>query len=90
MEFREVTDELDLIRTKFPKDLLIGFSQRLTKLYLNFGMIKHLSFLDLFPLLKVFYISNNKLTSLQGIECVTNLNVLVFDNNNIESLEPLT
>ena len=67
MEFREVTDEMDLIKIKFPEELLSSFSERLTKLYLNFGMISKLTFLDIFPNMKVFYVRNNKLDSLEGV-----------------------
>ena len=64
MEFREVTDEMDMIESKFPPYLMESFSKRLTKLYLNFGYVEKLGFLKLFPNLKVLYVRNNKLDSL--------------------------
>lgn len=90
MEFREVTDEMDMIEGKFPPELMESFSQRLSKLYLNFGYIEKLTFLGLFPNLKVLYIRNNRLASLEGVECLLNLGVICFDNNSVSSLEPLT
>ena len=44
MEFREVTDEMDMISQKFPDYLIKSFSKRVSKLYLNFGMIKSITF----------------------------------------------
>ena len=90
MEFREVTDEMDMIEGKFPPELMESFSHRLSKLYLNFGYIEKLAFLGLFPNLKVLYIRNNRLASLEGVECLLNLGVICFDNNSVSSLEPLT
>ena len=78
-----------MIKTKFPPDLMTSFSQKLNKLYLNFGMIKSLAFLDLFLNLKVLYIRNNNLKSLNGVQSLENLGVVCFDNNDVSSLEPL-
>ena len=59
MEFREVTDEMDLIKDKFTPDLIQSMSKRVTKLYLNFGQIKQIRFLHLLPNLKVLFIRKN-------------------------------
>ena len=87
MEFRELTDEMDLIKVKFPKELMDSFSRKLTKLFLSFGKIQNLSFLENFPNIKIFYISNNLLTSLSGIEKLKELSFICFDDNKIESLK---
>jgi Leucine-rich repeat (LRR) protein len=80
---------MDLIKTKFPPPLLESFSERLTKLYLNFGMVESLGFVELFPNMKVLYVRNNKLNSLKGVETLKKLGVICFDNNMVNSMEPL-
>jgi hypothetical protein len=42
MDFRQMTDEMDIIRTgpkEFPKELYDNFCRRVTKFYINFGCI---------------------------------------------------
>lgn len=67
MEFRGVTDEMNLITTKFPTDLMSSFSKRLTKLYLNFGMMDNVTFLNVLPNVKVLFIRGNRIKSLEGV-----------------------
>ena len=59
MEFRQVTDEMDIIALKFPTEMMASFSRKLIKLFLSFGNITQLSFLEHFPNIKIFYITNN-------------------------------
>ena len=59
MEFRQVTDEMDIIALKFPTEMMASFSRKLIKLFLSFGNITQLSFLEHFPNVKIFYITNN-------------------------------
>lgn len=89
MEFRGVTDEMSLIMTKFPSDLMASFAKRLTKLYLNFGMVENVRFLSFLPNVKVLFIRGNKVTSLEGVENLKQLILICFDNNFVPSLEPL-
>jgi hypothetical protein len=67
MEFRDVTDEMDMISTKFSPELMASFSKRVTKLYLNFGMVKSVTFLSMLPNIKVLFIRKNNIISLEGL-----------------------
>ncbi len=80
---------MDLIRTapkEFPKELYDNFCKRVTKLYLNFGGIKQITFLADFTKIRVLYISSNSITSLAGIESLTMLEYVCFDKNSVDSL----
>ena len=81
---------MDMISQKFPDYLMKSFSKRVSKLYLNFGMIESIKFLPIVPNLKVLFLRNNKISSLEGIEGLTSLVILCFDNNDVSSLEPLS
>ena len=72
---------MDLISLKFPEYLLNSMTKRVTKLYLNYDMVKNIEFLSLFPKLKVLFIRNNQIKSLAGIENLQELLILCFDNN---------
>lgn len=92
MDFRQLTNEMDLVKagTKdFPKPLYESFCKRVTKLYLNFGKIKEVTFLSDFPSIRVLYLSSNFITSLAGIEKLSSLEYICFDKNNVDSLQPL-
>jgi len=67
MEFRDVTDEMDLISTKFTPELMTSFSKRVTKLYLSFGMVKCVKFLLILPNIKVLFLRKNNIVSLEGL-----------------------
>lgn len=93
MDFRQMTTEMSLIQKEemkyFTKQLYENFSKRVTKLYLNFGKIKEITFLYSFPNIKVLYLSSNCINSLAGVENLNYLEYICFDKNNVESLEPL-
>ena len=72
---------MDMLTQKFPEHLLKSFSKRVTKLYLNFGKVASVKFLPIVPNLKVLFLRNNKIKSLNGIENLKNLTILCFDNN---------
>lgn len=92
MDFRQMTDEMALIRTglkEFPRPLYDNFSKRVTKLYLNFGAIKEITFLADFPNIRLLYLSSNCITSLAGVEKLNALEYICFDKNSVDSLLPL-
>lgn len=77
---------MSLLKTKLPEYLMLDFSKRLVKLFLNFGKVKDITFLSNFPNIRVFFIRDNQISSLKGVENLKNLLFICFDKNKVSSL----